>query len=77
MATMTFEIDDLKYPEFLEAFLLCQPVPLDPDTGEPTMTDNQWVKEWGRLQYWSTYRLGRKRKRDQEHSEDADPEIIV
>lgn len=77
MASVTFTIPNEKYAAFLSAFLSCHPVPLDPNTGKPTMTDNQWVKEWGRLQYWDSYRLGLKRARDREHPVQPDPEVIV
>ena len=76
MASVTHTIEDEKYPEFLEAFLVNQPVPLDPQTSEPTMTDNQWVKEWGRIMYWNAYRHGLKRARDIAHPVVADPDIL-
>lgn len=77
MPSITLTVTQENWPEYLEAFLLVQPVPPDPETGEPSMTETQWAKEWLRRQAWAVYRAGRKRKRDIAHSEDADPDIIA
>jgi len=73
--TLTVATDD--WDEYREAFLAVYPVPLDPDTHAPTMTEAQWVQERIRQLAFEPYRLGRKRLRDQAHPADVDPEIIT
>lgn len=77
MPSVTFTIAAEDYAEFKEAFLLCQNVPTDSDTGDPTMSDDQWIKEWGRRQYHDAYRLGRKQVRDRANPVVADPDIMT
>lgn len=76
MASLTFNIPDEKYPIFEEAFLECHNIPVDRETGEPTMSAGAWVKEWGRLMYVAAFRQGLKRVRDKAHPITFDPEII-
>lgn len=77
MPSITLSVSAANWPEYKEAFLAYQPVPLDPDTQLPTMTDEQWIKEWHRQQSWQAYRQGRKILRNRAHSEDADADIIT
>ena len=46
MASMTLTIPDAKFNEFKEAFLVMNPVPVNPDTELPLFTDGEWIKEW-------------------------------
>lgn len=75
MATLTFEIPDEKYAAFEEAFIECHNVPVDIETGEPTMSRRAWIKEWGRLQYVAAARQGAKRVRDKTYPVTFAPEI--
>lgn len=75
MATLTFDIPDAKWPAFKEAFLESHNVPIDRETGEPTMSENAWVKEWGRLMYIAAARQGAKRVRDKAYPVTFEPEI--
>lgn len=77
MASVTFTIPDEKYDTFKEAFLEVHKVPLDPETGDPLMSDNAWVKEWGRLTYLGAIRQGLKRVRDKAYPIVFDPDIIA
>ena len=77
MPSITFSIAAEDYDEFKEAFLLCQMVPVDDATGDPIMTDNQWIKEWGRRQYHDAYRLGRRIVRDRANPMTQDPDIMA
>lgn len=77
MPTVTFTIADEDYAAFLVAFLAFHPVPVDPGTGAPTMSDNEWVKERGRQFYWDAYRQGLKRQRDRDHPVNPDPDILT
>lgn len=52
MSKITFTISEDKFEEFKEGFLKCQPTPKD-------MTDNEWIKEWGKQQYIRVYRIGK------------------
>ena len=76
MVSMRFDVSDEKWPTFKEAFIECHNVPVDPETGEPTMSEDDWIKEWGRLMYLSVVRQGLKRVRDKAHPVVFDPEII-
>jgi hypothetical protein len=60
MATVVLTIDDLDMDDFKVGFLKAAPVPLD-ENGDPTMSENAWLKEWGRNQYFRTYRSGKTR----------------
>ena len=59
MASITFNIPDDKLPEFKLGFLKRHPVPIDIG-GNPTMTENQWLKQWGKQQYFQAYKTGKK-----------------
>lgn len=52
MAKLIYTIPDEKLDEFKEGFLKCQPTPND-------MTDNEWIKKWGRIQFMQAYRIGK------------------
>jgi hypothetical protein len=75
MVSVTFNIPDEKYAAFEEAFLECHNVPVDRETGEPTMSNRAWVKEWGRRMYVAAARQGAKRVRDKAHPVTFTPEI--
>jgi hypothetical protein len=74
---MKFSISDAKWPTFREAFLECHKVPVDQETGEPTMSDAEWIKEWGRRMYVAAARQGANRVRDKLYPVVFDPEIIT
>ena len=59
MPSVTYEIPADKFDQFKEAFFLAQPVPTD-ELGDPLMTENEWIKEWGLRQFKAMYRAGRK-----------------
>lgn len=59
MASITFNISDDKLSEFKLGFLKRHPVPMDID-GNPIMTENQWLKQWGKNQYFQAYQTGKK-----------------
>jgi len=59
MASITFNIPDDKLPEFKLGFLKRHPVPLDIEDN-PIMIENQWIKEWGKQQYFQAYKTGKK-----------------
>lgn len=59
MASITFNIPDDKLIEFKLGFLKRHPVPIDIE-GNPAMTDNQWIKEWGKQRYFRAYQTGKK-----------------
>lgn len=77
MPSVTFTIAAEDYVEFKEAFLLCYNVPIDRDTGDPVMADDQWIKEWGRRQYLAAYSLGRKQARDRANPVTQNPDIMI
>jgi hypothetical protein len=77
MPSIALTIATEDWDEYRLAFLAVYPVPLDPDTGEPTMTETQWVKDKIGQLAWEPYRLGMKRLRDREHPANADPDIIT
>ena len=52
---IVFIIDDLVYPEFKKDFLRERPIP--PDS---SMSEDEWVKEWGRLQYLTAAERGKR-----------------
>ena len=58
MAQVTFTIDDANLAEFKTGFLRTRPVPLD-TSGNPTMTENNWIREFGRRVYMNQYRRGK------------------
>jgi hypothetical protein len=74
---MTFTVSEENWSLFKEAFVEVHKVPIDPDTHEPTMTETQWVKEYGRLIYVAIIRQGLKRVRDKEYPVTNTPEIVV
>jgi len=76
MPSMTFTIAPEKYAEFKGAFLLAHNVPIDTDTQMPLMTEEEWIKEWGRRQYWQAYRAGRRLARDRANPYTTDPDIL-
>ena len=44
-ATFPITVPDDKVAEFKVGFLKQNPVPLDEETGQPTMTENAWIKQ--------------------------------
>ena len=77
MPAITLSVSSENWDEFKEAFLLTHEVPPDPETQQPTMTEEQWIKEKIRQMVWTAYRQGRKIKRNRAYSEDADQDIIT
>lgn len=59
MASITFNIPNDKLLEFKLGFLKRHPVPVD-ISSNPTMTENQWLKQWGKQQYFQAYQTGKK-----------------
>lgn len=55
MASVTFYIPDNKLDEFKAAFIRQFPVPIE----DPPLTENEWIKKWGRIQYLRAYRNGK------------------
>lgn len=53
MAQIIFDISDAKVPAFKAGFLKEWPTP-------EGMTDNQWIKQWGKEQYLNAYKRGLK-----------------
>jgi len=56
MITIAFDIKDLDYLDFKESFLRENPLP-----GDSFLTEDEWIKEWGRMQYLSAVERGKKR----------------
>jgi len=73
MAEITYTIPDEKLDEFKECFLLAEPKPTEID-GEP-ISDNAWIKKWGRMKFMQAYIKGKLIKAKQ--SMEIDKEIIV
>lgn len=46
-----------KPTKFKAGFLRACPVPLD-DDDQPTMTEDEWIKKWGKEQFLNQYRRG-------------------
>jgi len=61
MAKITFTIDDNKLEEFKSGFLKENPVPGLAPKEEKQLTEDQWIKEWGRLQYIRAYKRGKRK----------------
>ncbi|MHC4605163.1 MAG: hypothetical protein ACYS6W_17745 [Planctomycetota bacterium] len=51
MASITFTIPDEKLTAFKLGFFKCRPVP-------DGMTEGQWIREWGKQQYFKAYKVG-------------------
>ena len=45
---ITFTIPDEKASRVVDAIAGEHPIPIDPDTGDPEFTPNQWAKEYVR-----------------------------
>lgn len=75
MAQITFTIPDAKLSEFKTGFLKARPVPLNP-SGEPTMTENQWIKKCGKEFYYRSYYRGKRLLWAESHEPGVDPDII-
>lgn len=58
MVSVTYTIPDEKFDEFKEAFIRAKPVPLDDDRN-PIMSENEWIKEWGRRAMFAIFSRGR------------------
>ena len=59
MAQITFTIDDANLQEFKLGFLKSRPVPLDA-SGNPTMTENACIREFGKRVYMNQYQRGKR-----------------
>ena len=58
MAQITYTISDSNLPEFKMGFLASKPVPTD-DEGNPIMSENAWIKEYGKRQFIREYKNGK------------------
>lgn len=56
MASIIYTIPDELLPEFKKGFLKSCPVFIE--EGELPMSENQWIKEWGKRQFLRAYRKG-------------------
>ena len=68
MAKLIYIIPDEKLDEFKKGFLKCQPTPND-------MTDNEWIKKWGRIQFMQAYRIGKQQLAREQAS--VESELII
>ena len=59
MATITLTIPDNKLAEFKSAYLRQHPIPLDPVTDLPTMTELAWIKQCIMQGIIADYRIGK------------------
>lgn len=60
MAKVTYSIQDgTKYDDFKLGFLRAVPVPIDPVTKAPIMSESAWIKEWGKRQFFDKYKSGK------------------
>lgn len=59
MASITYTIPDAKLAEFKSGFLRIYRVPSD-EYGDPSMTESEWIKEWGKRQFINAYKEGKK-----------------
>lgn len=73
MAEIKYTIPDDKIDEFKECFLLAEPKPISP-VGE-VISDNAWIKKWGRMKFMQAYHKGKKLKVAQ--SIQIDEDMIV
>lgn len=72
MASVTYTIPDGKLAEFKLGFLnSCPPTP------EWGGTDNEWIKEWGKLQFMRHYRVGKLKIRDEAQPPVYDEGVII
>lgn len=58
MANFTITVPDPKLQDFKDGFLKVQPVPIGSD-GNPTMTENQWIRHWILEVLRHNYRTGK------------------
>lgn len=58
MAKITYTINDSKLDEFKTGFFVFVPVPTDAN-GKPEMTENQWIRQWGKMQFLNAYKKGK------------------
>ena len=58
MAQITYIISDDKLAEFKSGFLKHCPVPTNRN-GVPIMTENAWIKEWGKQKFIWAYKKGK------------------
>ena len=70
MPDFVFTIPEDKFLEFKEAFLKENPLPIDSN-----MTEDEWMREWGRNQYLAAIERGKKRLVQESIS--VDPSIIT
>lgn len=71
MVIYEIRVEDAEWDTTLRDFLSYQAVPLDPETNEPTMTDEEWFGEWVGRMLDNAYAQGAKRERDRLHRVDA------
>ncbi len=74
MVDIVLTIKDSKVDEFREGFLKQNPVPLDDETGEPTMGDLDWFKESIRLWALRIYKQGKMKLLQDTY--DPDPDLF-
>lgn len=59
MLSITRKISDSKLAEFKTGFLRVHRVPVD-EYGDPIMTEEEWIAEWGLRQYIRAYKEGKR-----------------
>jgi hypothetical protein len=76
MASITYTISDAKLAEFKLGFLKVVPVPTD-DLGNPTMSENAWIKEAGKKFFVDSYVAGKKLIAQETTASNTDNSIIT
>lgn len=61
MPQIIYNIPTEKLEEFKIGFLKSSPVPIDDETGLLEMTENEWLKEWGRRMFLQAYKNGKQK----------------
>jgi len=74
---ITFTIPEAKVPSFRAGFLKVHPVPLDEETGEPTMGEAAWFKE--RVRKWVVVQvhIGNRQIAEEAVTPDPDDDVIL
>lgn len=71
MIVYEIKVEDIEWAGTLRDFLNYQPVPRDPDTGEMTMTEEEWFGEWVGRMLDNAYAQGAAQERNRLHPVDA------
>lgn len=59
MSTKTLNIEILDWEDFQLGYLKNNPVPVDEETGEPTMTVEEWIKTKMKNEIFALYKAGK------------------